>query len=348
MHVLGKILVLLAILLTSIVGITVFNLQSSDAAGNGLAEVYCLGEIVLLWTLLGALLTIVSVRGGFRTSSAVVAVAVFLLAATSQVAALMVLGNRYTNAALELCLQVIMIVSPLLVILQAVAGLYPSLAALKPIRIAPWRTVVPLVLLSLLPWPSAIAMIQRNAIADAEWRAAQKRANEEASQAESSLEQARLAALRAFPADASLSRWIPYTAEKSATVREEARAGIRKLTRRQDEAETMLGQGDERVLREVPYLDLAPTALLCDRARKVLSKQAEHLRPTVSDPPPFSDVLWQIAPYLPAMEWLAEHGCGCQNEIAVLKESIRRYPDSMERAQFLDRLTLLATKVAGA
>jgi hypothetical protein len=89
--------------------------------------------------------------------------------------------------------------------------------------------------------------------------------------------------------------------------------GIRKLTRRQADAETMLDR-DDFPLGYLARLDLDPTQSLCEKARASLRRRVQ---PLLSDKPgtkPYAVVAGEVQAALAAMKWLVGYGCSCDAE----------------------------------
>lgn len=119
-YVVGMLIVLL-VPAAGIVGTMALNLRSSDAAGNGLALVYTLFFIGVLWALLGLTLLIACIRRPNPALAAtlpwtligVAAVVLFLAAAASQVATIAVLADRRTAGVYQLVLRAAVFAAPI-------------------------------------------------------------------------------------------------------------------------------------------------------------------------------------------------------------------------------------------
>ncbi len=70
--------------------------------------------------------------------------------------------------------------------------------------------------------------------------------------------------------------WTPFLNTRDGTKQHKVLASIRKLDRRQAEAETMLGRGDFP-LGYLGSFDLDPTSVLCEKARALLGRRIEPL-----------------------------------------------------------------------
>jgi hypothetical protein len=161
--------------------------------------------------------------------------------------------------------------------------------------------------------------------------------------------------LREYPASfsmltpkAHLRAWLRYADDKD--LREQALAGARTLDHRTADAVEMLGEDEyaaNEPLRYLPVLDLQATAPLCAAARRVLHRQfAQIHRPTSDDPRPYRELLERMgtrAP-LPALKWLAEHGCDPEAELSEAEALVRTYQDSPASAAMLATLAQLHRK----
>jgi hypothetical protein len=141
---------------------------------------------------------------------------------------------------------------------------------------------------------------------------------------------------------AHLKAWLKFAEDKG--LREQALAGARKLDHRTADAVEMLG-GDEHdartLLSYLPVLDLEATAPLCGAALRVLHGQFRQIyRPGKDDPRPYQELLERlgVGEQLPALAWLAEHGCDADAELREAEALVRAYQDSSERAAMLATL----------
>jgi hypothetical protein len=175
--------------------------------------------------------------------------------------------------------------------------------------------------------------MRQSARHEQERREANARADEELRQIEAAAARAKVGKLRDLPESTPLESWIVHTVDPS--TRTEALRRIGRLDSRQSEAEAKLARRDERVLRELPFLNLEATPALCQGAQVALLKESQDLKPTVPDPPDFEVVRWRVERYLQAIAWLASHDCDCASAITALKEAVRLFPESKSRADFL-------------
>jgi hypothetical protein len=149
-----------AFLMTAAIAAAVFNLHTSDPAGNGLAVVYTLAGLAILWSIL----TILQILASFRpapeyTSLALrfATIALFLFAAASQLATLIGLSGRDTHPLLVALLRITVIASPLLLIALALLRSFPSLRELTPSSAVPWSILAIVAALCLIPCLHALS-----------------------------------------------------------------------------------------------------------------------------------------------------------------------------------------------
>ncbi|MCP3459010.1 hypothetical protein [Bradyrhizobium sp. CCGUVB23] len=144
-----------------------------------------------------------------------------------------------------------------------------------------------------------------------------------------------------------LKAWLRFTDDNA--LRDQALAGARKLDRRTDEAvEILSSKYDEdvrwRLVRYLGELDLEATAPLCTTALSDLHRQFTQVyRPDPNDKRLYSELLERLggsAP-LPALIWLAGHGCAADAELKEAIALVDAYRDSPGRAEMLATLTQL-------
>lgn len=335
MTILAALAALLAVLLWAALVATFLNLRSNDAAGNGLAQVYAVVNIVALWAVLLIVVAIgMASDGGPRWMKAS-AVLLTLFSGAAAMAALVLMTDR-AGAPATWALAIPIVVPPLLIAYAPWAYFAPLREAL-PVATVALALGVPVLILSLSPW---LPLLQRQQ-ATAERRATNtaRMAAQHAAQNDDKL-QAQRAKLASYTDETPLWDWLSL-ADKNSPVRGQALAAIHRLPRRQADAELMLARGMGWPLLELPNLNVEATPELCARARATLSKRAQDFRPVQATPPPFALEARNIEMFFPAMEWLVAHNCDCTAELAEVATSVRAYPDSPERQKFLDRLAQL-------
>lgn len=333
-------------LLAVFFGVTILNLHSSDAAGNAYAIAWAVAEFFVLWTLLGILLSIAAVRGGLPGWSKWIVFALYVVAGASELASLRMADYRGSSGLLVACLRVALIVSPVLLLVRAGFGTIPALGrSVSPDRIT-WWIAVPLLLLSLPPWLPLLRLMREIKAVQAEDAVAVQKADEEHNRIMQAVNEQSLLEVRALPASAPLSQVIVYSTTDYVPLRDAARERARTLVNRQAAAEEMINRGEQSVLRELAYLNLADTPALCQGARQVLHKIAQDLVPSQPDLKRawFDEVEWQVDPYRASIEWLASHGCDIGAELALFEEVVLRSKATPKSERFQSWLTELKLK----
>ena len=128
------------------------------------------------------------------------------------------------------------------------------------------------------------------------------------------------------PGNAPLWDWTPFLDTRDGTKREKVLDSIRKLDRRQAEAEAMLDRGDFPV-GYLGFFDLDPTPALCAKARGLLGKQVEPLVLNSGKPQPYSAIADQVSGAVAAMAWLVGYGCSCDVELKAWETMAKAYAD---------------------
>jgi hypothetical protein len=105
--------------------------------------------------------------------------------------------------------------------------------------------------------------------------------------------------------------------------------------------------GAVAVLNAMPVLDPDPMAALCAAARRVLHDDITKVyRPKPDDPRSFQEFLERVRADrdVPALIWLARHGCDVDAELAQVESLAFAYQNAADRAPFL---ALLASARSG-
>jgi hypothetical protein len=293
----------LAILVWLLTLTTLANLTGSDAAGNGLAQAYAAIELIFLWVLLAAVAILTFVKVGIETLAALAA---YLLIPASGVVALMTIGLlAEPDVPPYLWPIVIPALIPPLIIGYCVT--LPRLEA-KPARLAAlvlWSAVVAI---SLSYWP----LNQSREAAEAREAAAQQKYD---------------ADLAKLAPDAPLWAWTPFLATRNDLKQDELVYRIRKLGRRQSDAEIMLDRGDFP-LGFLAAFDLTPTPSLCDKARRLLLNRVGLLVLATPQSKPYADIAEQVSDAVSAMDWLVGMGCSCDKESLAWETMAKAYRDT--------------------
>jgi hypothetical protein len=284
----------LAIVLWVLQLATLADLGRSDAAGDALAQACASVEILALWAVLFVMAAVASLE---RAVPKVATLAALVLVPASGFAALTALRLLADPDVSPHHWPIVIpaLVPPLVLAFCAWASI-PSMRAAVPAGFAAaiaWGGT--LVLCALL----APLLHVRNVATDRD-RAERARYDE------------RFASL---PGDAPLWAWTPFLATRDETKASAVLAGIRRLERRQRDAEIMLDRGDFP-LSYLGSFDLDPTPTLCDKARDLLRRRLAPLAPKGSGSRPYAEIAEDVAGAVAAMEWLVEPNF----DVARLKE----------------------------
>jgi hypothetical protein len=285
---------------------TLSDLASSDAAGNAYAQAYAAIEIIFLWVLLGTLTLIAFFKGDMPRPAAVFA---FLLVPGSAIIAfevLALLSRPYQPP--HLWPLIIPAAIPPLVVAYCFWALLPGLRARIPATLAS-ATIWGLVFVA------CAAIVPFDKIRKA------------ADDADAAVIEKYFADYAKLPADAPLWDWVPFFNTRNSTQVNEILERIKKLDRRQSDAELMLDRGDFP-LGFIGRLDLTPTPALCDKARALLRKRVEPLVLATPDSKPYSDIAGAVEEAATAMEWLVGYDCDASAESLVWENMTKNYRGS--------------------
>jgi hypothetical protein len=129
---------------------TLVNLHSSDAAGNGLAQVYAVVNIVALWALLLVTVIIAMAGDGGPGWMKACAALLTLASAAAAIAAFTLLTGRGHDGVRWVA--IVPIVIPPLLIAYALWAFIPALRGAVPIATVALALGLPALVLSLTPW----------------------------------------------------------------------------------------------------------------------------------------------------------------------------------------------------
>jgi hypothetical protein len=268
------------------------DLRSSDAAGNGLAQLMAAADTLVLWLLLAILMVVAIVNNPLPWP---VGIAAFILVFVSGVVAMMALA-LLTEPRISPFLwpMIIPALAPPFIIVFSFWTLVPSI-----------RTAIPA--------PAAIAIAGGGMLLLCLTIVPLKYLRDQASQRQLAAREQYATDLAKLPKDAPLWEWTPFLATPDNTRRDDVLDDIRHLDRRQSDAETMLDRGDFP-LGYLGQFALEPTAAICDKARALLRQQVEPLVLKTPNTKPYADVADAVADAVAAMEWLVGYGCSCDAE----------------------------------
>lgn len=147
-----------------------------------------------------------------------------------------------------------------------------------------------------------------------------------------------------------LKAWIKFAEQRE--YRGPALDGMRKLDHRTADLLEMLRDRSDphaawTAVRYIPEVAPDATADLCGAALAELRGQfAKIHRPKTDDPRPYSELLARLGngEQLPALQWLASHGCDAEAGLTEAETMVRAYQDSPDRAAMLAALAALHRK----
>jgi len=271
---------------------TLSDLTGSDPAGNGLAQFYGTADIILLWVLLAILTIIAAAKGRVPLAAGLAALVLLPASGVAALTALSLLTEPVVTP--FLWPMAVPAVVPPLVVAFCFWALVPALRTAIPPPIATgavWGVTFVLCL--------AIVPMQHS--------------RDRAHQQQAASDRKDAADFASLPADAPLWDWTPFLTTPNNFARDDVLKGIRRLDRRQSDAEAMLDRGDFP-LAFLGQFDLDPTPALCDKARNLLRRQVEPLVLKTANSRPYTDVAIPVADAVAAMRWLVGYGCSCDTQ----------------------------------
>ena len=282
------------------------DLASSDAAGNGYAQAYAAIDLFIVWGLLAIIAIIAGVNGDMGVPSVLAATVLTPASGVTAFAVLELLSTPHLPPFLWPI--VIPALVPPLVMAFCLWALFPSLHAAIPARLAGGVVWGATMLLCLSVF--AFQHVRQHAIDEID------AANEKYRTDFANL-----------PADAPLWDWLPFLDTRNASAQGDLLDRMRKLPRRQSEAELMIDRGDFP-LQFLGSLDLTPTPALCDKTRALLRRQVVPLVLTSPNSKPYKDIALQVFGALNAMKWLGGYDCDIDAESQVWETMAKGYRDT--------------------
>jgi hypothetical protein len=281
------------------------DLSSGDAAGRGMAQGFAAIGIILVWLLLGVLAIIAYAKGTMPGWAALAALILIPASAAASFGALDLLTRPSLPP--HYWPIVVPVLVPPLVVAFCFWALLPSLNTRVPGAVAAgvvWGAVL-LLCLAIIPMQQV-----RQRVLDAR-EAARVRFDAE---------------LKAVPVDAPLEALTPFLGKGDYVQNEEVIARMRKLPRRQAEAEQMLARGDFP-LAYLGRLDLTPTPSLCEKSRALLQKRASALMLTSGQSKPFAAIAQEAQDAVAALRWLIDYDCPAMPEAEAWETMAKAYSD---------------------
>lgn len=294
-----------------------FDLTSSDAAGNGIAQAYAMIGTIGIWSLLGIACLLAGIRGLVPLWSLLIALILVPLSGFAAGNVILLLAQRVEAQWLAV---IIIAVPPLLALYLAWATIPGLHAAIGP-RIAAATIWSGIAILAALPWPQVIALpaLQQKRLDD--WQAHRD---------------ALFARFNALATDGSVEGWWHFL-NSAEDQRDAALQQIRHFLDRQPKIEALLQAGDGSGFPSLHEMELTPDAALCDAARHFLQQRLPGLKPA-SPAAHYQDIRDLVEPYGNTLRWLVANRCPLRPEIEQLAATIRSYPDADEAILFLKDL----------
>lgn len=294
------------------------NLAGSDAAGNALSQAFVAIGIITLWVLLAVLVFIAWIKGEMPWPAAVAAL---ILVPASGIVALMAADLLAApNVSPFRWPIIIPALIPALIVAFSLWAAIPSIRSAVGAPIAAGITLGATLILC-----AAIVPLQSMRKLEID-RAAAARAKYDADFAR-------------LPADAPLWDYAPFLATRDETKKAAVLDRIRRLDRRQSDAEFMLDRGDFP-LGYLGRFDLDPTPAICEKARGLLRRRVGPLALKTPDSEPYAKIFWDVADALAAMKWLVGYDCSCDAESLAWETMAKTYRDPkfdvIELAQLRD------------
>lgn len=294
---------ILALLFYALSLATLSDLAGSDPAGNAYAQAYGAIEIIFLWLLLGVLALIAFLKGAMPNWAALAALILVPVSAFVAFGVLELLSRPE--------------ISPFRWPLILPAAIPPLIVAFCFWALLPgMRARIPAPVASGLLWGAVLILC----IAFIPFEKMREHADDLVAAALEKYE----ADLAKLPPDAPLWDWVPFFNTRNETKLGEILDGIKKIDRRQSDAELMLDRGDFP-LRFIGRLDLTPTPALCDKARALLRKRLAPLVLTAPNSKPYSDIALAVEEAATAMEWLVGYDCSTDAESRAWEDMTKKY-----------------------
>lgn len=304
-QVLTVILSLIAGLLWLITLSLLGEMTGSDAAGNAMAQGFAALALVVLWLLLAIMGLIAFLKGAMPRWAAAAMLVLIPASGVASAVALELLTRR--GLAPYSWPMLVPALTPPLIIAFCYWAVLPSLRAWLSAPImggAVWGMVLALCL-AILP------MQQMRGRVLAEREAARVRFD---------------AMIDAVPADAPLAALVALLDGGDYVQKDRMLERIRKLDRRQADAEEMLARGDFP-LRYLSQFNLKPTLSLCTSARGALRERAAALTLPAQDAKPFSAIADEADGAANALRWLIDYDCPAMPEAEAWETMAKAYRD---------------------
>ena len=322
------VLIVLGVVPYALVMAGMSDLHDVDGISRGLAAIYAVIGIAILWIMLAILLWLGAAKGRMPSWAGIAALVLHPVSLVAVGATVDLLSSPGFDWAL-----IVPGVLPPLIAAYALWARLPGLHGVLPETATSGAVCAAVLLLSAVPW---IALSQRSS-ERAEVRTQQQQLpviSDEERRAQATRDwQARFEGLTP---DSSLGDYLDYI-KPGSPFRQRALEEARLVTDRQEQAEKLIRDGMLVWLGDLWQLDIAPTPSLCDAFAARLQKEAEEDRGKGS--------YWVVVEYLEIhlenLKWLASAHCDLKDAIAAVETTARGYPETPQRDRFLAALAQL-------
>lgn len=304
------------------------DLHDADGISRGLAALYAVAGIAILWIMLAILLALAAAKGRMLRWAGIAAFVLHLASLAATIAAMVLMSSSGSDWAILTPA----LAAPLIAVYAVWARLPGLHGVLPPVATSSvvWGAVL---VLSVVPW---VGLAQRSA-EQAEARAHQ------AQQPVISEEERRAQATREWGArfetltpDSPLRDYVEYL-KPGSPFRQRALDAARLVSDRQAQAEKLVRDGMLVWLGDLWQLDIAPTSSLCDAFAAQLQKEAENDRGKAS----YGVVADYFEIHLANLKWLSSSNCDLNEAIGAVETTARGYPQTPQRDRFLAALAQL-------
>jgi len=326
----AMVLTLAAFVLYAFVLGNAIALPRLESIDKGIAAIYALVGIVLLWLVLAALLFLGAAKGKMPGWAAATAFVAHPASAAAAMTALVLLADRRDADSLY---YLFLVLPPPLLVGYALWAHFPRLHSLLPATPTSTAVLGTLLVLSLGQLAYTFERDRERALQSAndakEAEILQQKELEAA-------RQANLAKFQRLTADSPLWDWQEFIG-KGNELEKQAVAIVSKMPHRQADAELMLRNGEIFPLYHIGELDLEATPALCSGARDFFLRNASEGYPT-SPEQRYLLVSDRFDAWLPTIRWLIGQHCDLGAVVVAMQDAVRRYPAEPERDKFLAAL----------
>ena len=329
-----------AVVLTSLAGLLyLFMLWMAAAVpylesiDKGVAAIYALIAVVLLWILLAGLLIVGAIKGDMPIWAATAAFIAHPLSAAAAVASLFLLAENYHAPYWPM---LFLAVPPPLLAGYALWAHFPRLRLTLPATPISGAVMGILLVLSI---GQLAYTINRHFQEQRQSREDRKAADQQFAREQEAKRQQNLARFQRLTSDSPLAEWREFIG-KGNELEKQAVERARLLPHRQSDAEKLLAEGNGFPLYHIGELDLHATPEFCAGARDYLVNVAAKNRPASSDQK-YALVAGEFESWLPQMRWMIGQHCDLDAAVTAMEAAVHSYPQSKEQNTFLASIARL-------